>query len=354
MRLPVHALVLNEEHFAEPAAQLEGADDPVVHQRPDVAVLPRVHCHCRIEKALLLLARDPSIANGLGLRVQPDAEPVKRRLVDEGRRLCLAPADCRPQNCQHLVQSGDLDDCERIWRNRIDTLPVDSPSRCPHGFFTLAYELDSVKRPSLAELLEILRDAPKLTGWNTWWVPTRQVIAPYVSHGTIECWIGGDTSDHQEHRDAAHSDFWRVSPDRLAFLLRGYQEDGDHALRDGIRSGTIFEPTLPIWRVGEGLLHSLYLASRLEANAVTFAVSYTGLRGRRFSQWAHPMDFSWAAGISKDDSVKLSTHVGVDALSANLVEVVQSLLSPLYERFDFTRLPPEIVQRELNRLRKRD
>ena len=43
----------------------------------------------------------------------------------------------------------------------------------------------------------------------------------------------------------------------------------------------------------------------------------------------------------------------MDTLSANLVEVVHSLLSPLYERFDFTRLPLEIVQRELNRLRKR-
>jgi hypothetical protein len=203
-------------------------------------------------------------------------------------------------------------------------------------------------------LLEILRDAPKLTGWNTWWVPTRQAIAPYISDDAIECWIGGDTSEHQDSRDAAHSDFWRVSPDGLAFLLRGYQEDGDHAAGAGIEPGTIFEPTLPIWRVGEGLLHSLYLATRLGANTVRFAVRYTGLRGRRFSQWAHPMDFPWAAGISKDDSVRLATHVGVDALGMNLVEVVQSLLSPLYERFDFTRLPPEIVQRELNRLRKRE
>ena len=62
---------------------------------------------------------------------------------------------------------------------------------------------------------------------------------------------------------------------------------------------------------------------------------------------------AWASGISKDDDVPLLTSVAVDTLSANLVEVVHSLLSPLYERFDFTRLPLEIVQRELNRLRKR-
>jgi hypothetical protein len=67
-----------------------------------------------------------------------------------------------------------------------------------------------------------------------------------------------------------------------------------------------------------------------------------------------PVRVLHTAGISKDDSVKLATHVAVDALGANLVEVVQSLLLPLYERFDFTRLPLEIVQRELNPLRKRD
>ena len=54
--LPVDALVLNEQHFAEPAAQLQRPDDAVVHQRPDVFVLPRVHDQRRIEEPLLLFA----------------------------------------------------------------------------------------------------------------------------------------------------------------------------------------------------------------------------------------------------------------------------------------------------------
>jgi hypothetical protein len=90
--------------------------------------------------------------------------------------------------------------------------------------------------------------------------------------------------------------------------------------------GTSIEPTLPIWRVAEGLLHSAYLGGRLDASTVVFAVAYTGLRGRRFVQWANAWDFAWAARTSRDDSVRLSTRVGMDALSANLVEVVQSLL----------------------------
>ena len=104
----------------------------------------------------------------------------------------------------------------------------------------------------LIDLLDVLRDAPRLTGWNTWWVPTRQAIKPYPSDGAIECWLGGDTSEHhQEHRDAASSDFWRITPDGRAFLLRGYQEDGDKAAQAKIQPGTCLDQTLPIWRIGE-------------------------------------------------------------------------------------------------------
>ena len=246
-------------------------------------------------------------------------------------------------------------DCESIWRDKIAGLPPDSPARCPHGFFTFAYHVNGGKKLGLSELHDVLRDAPRLTGWNTWWVPTRQEIAPYVKDGAIECWLGGDTSEHhRKDRDAAHSDFWRITPDGRAFLLRGYLEDGDRAARAGIQPGTCLDPTMPIWRIGEGLLHATYFAGRLGGNSVSFAARYTGLRERRLTTWANPMDVNdWASGISKDNDVPLSTSVAVDTLSANLVEVVHSLLSPLYERFDFTRLPLEIVQRELNRLRNR-
>ena len=246
-------------------------------------------------------------------------------------------------------------DCTSIWRDKIAGLPPDSPARCPHGYFTFAYHVDGGTPLGVADLLDVLRDAPGLTGWSTWWVPTRQAIKPYTSDGAIECWLGGDTSEHhQEHRDATHSDFWRITPDGRAFLLRGYQEDGDKAAQAKIQPGTCLDQTLPIWRIGEGLLHATYFAGRLGGNSVSFAARYTGLRERRLATWADPMEVNaWASGISKDDDVPLLTSVAVDTLSANLVEVVHSLLSPLYERFDFTRLPLEIVQRELNRLRKR-
>ncbi len=78
VRLPIQALVLDDEHLAESAAQLERADEAVVHQRADIPVLPRVHGQRRVEEPFLLLAGNPPIPNRFRLGVQPDAEAVER------------------------------------------------------------------------------------------------------------------------------------------------------------------------------------------------------------------------------------------------------------------------------------
>jgi hypothetical protein len=54
--VPIDSLVLDKEHLAESATQLERADNSIVHQRPDVLVLPHVHGQGRIEEPLLFLA----------------------------------------------------------------------------------------------------------------------------------------------------------------------------------------------------------------------------------------------------------------------------------------------------------
>ena len=245
-------------------------------------------------------------------------------------------------------------DCDDAWSKLVSALPPDSPQRFPHGSYTFAYRIDGGTTLSLTNLLDVLRNAPKRTGWNTWWVPTHPAIAPYPRDDAIECWIGGDARGDREQRDAAHSDFWRVSSQALAFLRRGYQEDGEHAARDGISPGKCFDATLPIWRTGEGLLHAAYLAGRLDGATISFTARYTGLHDRRLTVWARPMDYLGSfGGVSKDNDVVVKTMVDAKSLDANLVEVVQSLLSPLYERFAFSRLPLDIVQRELQRLRDR-
>src|SRR5437867_4354795 len=88
--VPVHSLVLDEEHLPESAAQLEGADDAVVHQETDPAVLPFVHGDGRIEQPFLLVARDPPIPHGLRLHVQPTPKRWKGDLSMMGG-VCACP-----------------------------------------------------------------------------------------------------------------------------------------------------------------------------------------------------------------------------------------------------------------------
>ena len=221
----------------------------------------------------------------------------------------------RPPSEKNQTETSRLDrwvkDCEDVWQEKIASLSPDSPARCPHGFYTFAYHVDGGARLELSELLNVLHDAPSLTGLSTWRVPRRYDIAPYVRDRAIEFWIGGDTSER--YHDADYSDFWRIKPDGLAFLLQGYQEDGGDAVEAGIQPGTCLDPTLPIWRIGEGLLHAAYLAGRLGGNSVSFFARYTGLRERRLTQLVNPISWGFSVrGVSRDDEVQLSTIVAVD------------------------------------------
>jgi hypothetical protein len=79
--------------------------------------------------------------------------------------------------------------------------------------------------------------------------------------------------------DAAHSDFWRASPQGLMYLLRGYDEDA----MQRVPPGSSLELILPVWRVGEIVLHAEQLAAALGEGETTVILHFQweGLAGRR-------------------------------------------------------------------------
>lgn len=137
--------------------------------------------------------------------------------------------------------------CTR-WATLVDPLPADDPRKLPRGHLMVAYELRGpLRRTSSAQLLTTLRTrTPRHTGWPPFWVPTRPAIEPYLQDGAIECWLGRDND--ARWKDAAHSDFWRVAAEGLAFLMRGYQEDGPDFEGRGFSPETILDITVPVWR----------------------------------------------------------------------------------------------------------
>jgi hypothetical protein len=154
-------------------------------------------------------------------------------------------------------------------------------------------------------------------------------------------------------RDAAHSDFWRVSPKGLAFLMRGYQEDGPEAQARGFEAGKAVEVTMPVWRVGEALLHAEALASALGDGPVQviFRANYTGLSGRSLISWSADR-FVGRTDMSRSYSMVLNTTVVASTIRDKLPEIEFELLKPLYELFNFFKLPMSLVQEEITRMTK--
>ena len=243
------------------------------------------------------------------------------------------------------------------WSALTDPLPADVGPRYPHGYYNFAYEIvGAARHTTLAQLPDVIRaSVVRHTGWSPFWYPTRQAIEPYPVDGAVECWLGGDTETPAEMRDPAHADFWRITPDGRAYLLRGYQEDsGDlqWASRGNVAPGTVFDVTLPIWRVGETLFQAERLAANLFEGPTTirFAAKYTGLQGRSLVSIDGRRDVT-DGRTARQESIPLQTHVESQAIGPNLPEIVHTLLGPLYGLFGFSELPMQLVVDELTRMR---
>ncbi|MCF8477816.1 MAG: ATP-binding protein [Pseudolabrys sp.] len=243
------------------------------------------------------------------------------------------------------------------WTLLIKPLPDNVGPSLPYGRYCFAYEVIGERRQVAPALLpEVLRaSVVRHTGWPPFWYPTRAGIGPYSLDGAVECWLGGDPQTPPEARDAAHSDFWRIHPDGLAFLLRGYQEDSGEAPRPGrnpVPPGTVFDIILPVWRIGEALLHARSLAINLFQGPTTirFVAKYEGLADRSLVSMDNRRHV-WDERIARQDTITLNTHIDSNAIDPNLPEIVHPLLSPLYALFDFFELPMQLVVDELARMR---
>ena len=78
---------------------------------------------------------------------------------------------------------------------------------------------------------------------------------------------------------------------------------------------------------------------------------YTGLRGRQLDCLTPGRSLSFTR-VAGDDIAELQTQATVQQIEDNLVEVLHSLLIPLYERFDFYALPRDLVRSEIEQMRR--
>lgn len=257
-------------------------------------------------------------------------------LLSEGRTLDL--------------QEQFENEAERRWNDLVQSLPQRAPACMPRGAYVISYKIDGVALSTNDDLLDRLSRADKkYTGWPCFWLPTKKSLKAYPFDHGMECWLGKPDSEKM-FEDPAHSDFWRVTRDGRFFMKRGYEEDSSETLEPG----TIFDVTLPVWRVGEALLHAYNFAEAADVspkNRLSFRVQYHGLSHRELKAWANPNITLFENQRASVDAVSQKISAEVGTIESRLVELVTEILNPLYRVFELFELPRATITSELSRLK---
>lgn len=234
----------------------------------------------------------------------------------------------------------------------IQRLVQTGQERYKHGIWSAAYTIiGDFKQPSLSDLLQVLIHVEgHETGWTPWYVPSEKPIKPYAYKSAIECLIA--EPKHDWFSDGVHSDFWRASPEGKLFLLWGYEDDGNDAGKRGIEPDTVFDFVLPVWRVGECLLHAHRLGTRLASQFASVLIWFTWERlANRLSYWASSGRHLSHVRRCYQNSVTSELLIPAGDIVDQLPEAVKEVTSPLYEAFDFFDMPIGVIREEIQKMR---
>jgi hypothetical protein len=237
------------------------------------------------------------------------------------------------------------------WQARVATLPPDAPAGFLHGYYEVGIAIDgSFEVPSLSELRQTIeREVRNHSGWPPFLTLNRAPFAPKAIDGAVEFWRGPENNAHDV---PTRHDFWRVSPQGLFYTRRGYRDD------DRVRGkepGKTLDIVMPTRWIGEAIMQVAYIAQALKATDANLICHcrWCGLAGRQLRSWGNPNRvFFDDQYTSAQDTYEATETVALDALPGSLPELVYTIIAPLYELFDFFKLPKRLVEEELNSLLK--
>lgn len=305
---------------------------------------------CLMNRKEELLASLSSLLGGGGVSVPPAvAAPT------EVAKAVAAAAPAAPAVSPFAALEAFRDAAvARLETLQATKLEKGDPACFEHGRYVLSARiLGDVKPTSPKEMLDLLTQLRRYTGWSPLYVFTRPELAPYpAGDQLIECWLARD-----ECRDTAHADFWRLSTDGLVTLVRGHQEDAPElAGQNGSPpAGKGIELTLPPWRIAEFLLRVRELGERLCNGPfrLQLIVQWEGLEGRKlFShQGRRGMlgDF-----VSHEPKYEVAVEVTPEEVDAAMPAILSRIVTPLLRRFSFFEPPAQFYEQELAKLMKRE
>lgn len=235
------------------------------------------------------------------------------------------------------------------WKELVANQPEGSPARFPHGYYEMGFSLVGAQPANgPTEVRDRLTTARriKLTGWSPFLEMSTPGWVPYPHEKFVEAWIGRPVRPDSMEPNPARCDFWRVSIDGNLYTIRGYKEEAQ------FQAGTTFDVNLPIWRIAEGLLFANRFGETFDGvEEIAIQCRFTVLNGHRLT-CAKGRPFL-DEHISSTNEVTLTGRATPLQMQDNLAEILHSLLLPLYERFNFFKLPFNLIEEELADLRHR-
>ena len=250
---------------------------------------------------------------------------------------------------------GFMDSSRENWMALAQDTPKDAPHRFPNGYYEFGIAPGNPQAAiSLSELKDRLAVAQrvKTSGWPPFLDIGVEGENPYPSEGCIQAWLG-NPSPNKVFNDPPHSDFWRASSSGQLYIIRGYGEDGPEWAKSLQHDpGTTLALDIAVIRIWEYLrFASHFFKTFMDVEEVVIRCQYAGLSGRaliRNSEFA----FSFRRRVIQVNEVLLTGQFKIQQLEDNMPEVLQHLMAPLFEYFDFFSLTVAHVQNIIDRYRQ--
>ncbi len=338
-----------DTHVPHPIVIIPSATVPVMSRRDHQGVIGQNRCYVRKPGPK---SEDPRTSEEWRILLNRCVRATRDEMLESIRSIITGSVETQDSVPNALDDLQDYCTAARgRWEEKVRNEPDDSPARFPYGYYEMAFSLiGATPANSLDELRNRLSDAGRvdLSGWPPFLYASGQA-RPHDDF--VEAWLGQPDHNDRRHRESYQYDFWRASRDGKLYTIRGYREDDE---RDHNKPpGRMFHVTLPIWRVGEGLLFANRFATTFEeVDQIAVYCRFAGLENRCLVSTPFLNALLRMGDPCSTGEIILTGQITQQQVQDNLAEVLHPLLRPLYEKFDFYELSFDQVAKELQHLRR--
>ena len=277
-------------------------------------------------------------------------------LLDSIRGIVLGRVD--ESNLDHTADELEdfMTSSHERWMELVQVVPEDALSRFPDGHYEVAISLVDaqpvVRLPELKDRLAVAQGV-RTSGWPPFLDIGVEGLSSYPYERCIEAWLGFPSP--RNNIGPGRADFWRASPSGQLYLIRGYGEDDAEVVSRLQRvPSTTLAIDITVIRVWECLrFASQFMTTFSGVDEVMVRCQYTGLSGRTLFDSLDPaFSLLIPQGVGRAGEVLLTGQFTLQQLEDNMPEVIQYLMAPLFEHFDFFTLTLGHVQNIIDRYRQ--